>query len=134
MFSSDRFWKRLPVYKVMQVDNRCQPATIPNIFDFALKMDCYIYSKTVVCKLYKARTELELTSQHVADGADMNVRTLINIKKGRNISSLLYAMLYSNGMYNILIRICLLISMHITLLIIMHSKQTYVPIIVQLLQ
>lgn len=51
-----------------------------------------MYAETVICKLYEARTDLGLTQQQVADGADMNVRTLINIEKGRSIPSLLYAM------------------------------------------
>ena len=42
-----------------------------------------MYAETVICKLYEARTDLGLTQQQVADGADMNVRTLINIEKGR---------------------------------------------------
>lgn len=55
-----------------------------------------MYAETVICKLYKARTDLGLTQQQVADGADMNVRTLINIEKGRSIPSLLYAMKLAN--------------------------------------
>ena len=55
-----------------------------------------MYAETVICKLYEARTDLELTHQQVADGADMNVRTLINIEKGRSIPSLLYAMKLAN--------------------------------------
>ena len=51
-----------------------------------------MYAETIICKLYEARTDLGLTQQQVADGADMNVRTLINIEKGRSIPSLLYAM------------------------------------------
>ena len=37
-----------------------------------------MYAETIICKLYEARTDLGLTQQQVADGADMNVRTLIN--------------------------------------------------------
>ena len=55
-----------------------------------------MYAETVICKLYEARTDLGLTKQQVADGADMNVRTLINIEKGRSIPSLLYAMKLAN--------------------------------------
>lgn len=51
-----------------------------------------MYAETIICKLYEARTDLGFTQQQVADGADMNVRTLINIEKGRSIPSLLYAM------------------------------------------
>lgn len=55
-----------------------------------------MYAETVICKLYEARTDLGLTQKQVADGADMNVRTLINIEKGRSIPSLLYAMKLAN--------------------------------------
>ena len=55
-----------------------------------------MYAETVICKLYEVRTDLGLTQQQVADGADMNVRTLINIEKGRSIPSLLYAMKLAN--------------------------------------
>lgn len=55
-----------------------------------------MYAETVICKLYEARTDLGLTQQQVADGADMNVRTLINIEKGKSIPSLLYAMKLAN--------------------------------------
>ena len=55
-----------------------------------------MYAETVICKLYEARTDLGLTQQQVADGADMNVRTLINIEKGRSIPYLLYAMKLAN--------------------------------------
>lgn len=55
-----------------------------------------MYAETVICKLYEARTDLGLTQQQVADGADMNVRTLINIEKGRSIPSLLYSMKLAN--------------------------------------
>lgn len=55
-----------------------------------------MYAETIICKLYEARTDLGLTQQQVADGADMNVRTLINIEKGRSIPSLLYAMKLAN--------------------------------------
>lgn len=55
-----------------------------------------MYAETVICKLYEARTDLGLTQQQVTDGADMNVRTLINIEKGRSIPSLLYAMKLAN--------------------------------------
>ena len=33
-----------------------------------------MYAETIICKLYEARTDLGLTQQQVADGADMNVR------------------------------------------------------------
>ena len=55
-----------------------------------------MHAETIICKLYEARTDLGLTQQQVADGADMNVRTLINIEKGRSIPSLLYAMKLGN--------------------------------------
>ena len=55
-----------------------------------------MYAETVICKLYETRTDLGLTQQQVADGADMNVRTLINIEKGKSIPSLLYAMKLAN--------------------------------------
>ena len=55
-----------------------------------------MYAETVICKLYETRADLGLTQQQVADGADMNVRTLINIEKGRSIPSLLYAMKMAN--------------------------------------
>ena len=55
-----------------------------------------MYAETIICNLYEARTDLGLTQQQVADGADMNVRTLINIEKGRSIPSLLYAMKLAN--------------------------------------
>ena len=55
-----------------------------------------MYAETIICKLYEARTDLGLTQQQVADGVDMNVRTLINIEKGRSIPSLLYAMKLAN--------------------------------------
>lgn len=55
-----------------------------------------MYAETIICKLYEARTDLGFTQQQVADGADMNVRTLINIEKGRSIPSLLYAMKLAN--------------------------------------
>ena len=55
-----------------------------------------MYAETVICKLYEARTDLGLTQPQVADCADMNVRTLINIEKGRSIPSLLYAMKLAN--------------------------------------
>ncbi|MGP1411948.1 MAG: helix-turn-helix transcriptional regulator, partial [Peptoanaerobacter stomatis] len=37
-------------------------------------------------------TSLGFTQRQVAEGADINVRTLINIEKGRAIPNLLYAM------------------------------------------
>ena len=55
-----------------------------------------MYAETVICKLYEARTDLGLTQQQVADGADMNVRTLINIEKGKRNASLLYGMKLAN--------------------------------------
>ena len=47
---------------------------------------------TVVCRLKEKRTSLGFTQRQVAEGADINVRTLINIEKGRAIPNLLYAM------------------------------------------
>lgn len=49
-------------------------------------------TETVVCRLKEVRTNLGLTQRQVAEGADINVRTLINIEKGRAIPNLLYAM------------------------------------------
>lgn len=49
-------------------------------------------TETVICKLYELRTELGYTQRQVAEGADINIRTLINIEKGHTIPSLLYAM------------------------------------------
>lgn len=49
-------------------------------------------AETVVCRLKEVRTNLGLTQRQVAEGADINVRTLINIEKGRAIPNLLYAM------------------------------------------
>jgi len=51
---------------------------------------------TVICNLYETRTDLGYTQREVAEGADMNVRTLINIEKGRTIPTLLYAMKLAN--------------------------------------
>ena len=49
-------------------------------------------TETVVCRLKDVRIGLGLTQRQVAEGADINVRTLINIEKGRAIPNLLYAM------------------------------------------
>ena len=49
-------------------------------------------TETVVCRLKEVRTSLGLTQRQVAEGADINVRTLINIEKGRAIPNLLYTM------------------------------------------
>ena len=48
--------------------------------------------KAVVCRLKEKRTSLGFTQCQVAEGTEMNVRTLINIEKGRAIPNLLYAM------------------------------------------
>ncbi|MGP1434063.1 MAG: helix-turn-helix transcriptional regulator [Catonella sp.] len=47
---------------------------------------------TIICRLKEKRTSLGFTQRQVAEGADINVRTLINIEKGRAIPNLLYAM------------------------------------------
>ena len=47
---------------------------------------------TVVCRLKEKRTSLGFTQRQVAEGTEMNARTLINIEKGRAIPNLLYAM------------------------------------------
>ena len=47
---------------------------------------------TVVCRLKEKRTSLGFTQRQVADGTEMNVRTVINIEKGKTIPNLLYAM------------------------------------------
>lgn len=49
-------------------------------------------TETVVCRLKEVRTNLGLTQRQVAEGADINVRTVINIEKGKTIPNLLYAM------------------------------------------
>lgn len=49
-------------------------------------------TETVICKLYELRTEFGYTQRQVAEGADINIRTLINIEKSHTIPSLLYAM------------------------------------------
>ena len=46
----------------------------------------------IICRLKERRTSLGFTQRQVAEGADINVRTLINIEKGRAIPNLLYAM------------------------------------------
>ena len=57
-----------------------------------------MYAETVICKLYEARTDLGLTQQQVADGADMNVRTLINIEKGQIlVERRLFALCHETG-------------------------------------
>ena len=53
-------------------------------------------AETVICKLRETRTNLDFTQRQVANGADMNVRTLINIENGHTIPSLLYAMRLAN--------------------------------------
>lgn len=53
-------------------------------------------AETVICKLRETRTNLGFTQRQVANGADMNVRTLINIENGHTIPSLLYAMRLAN--------------------------------------
>ncbi|MGP1569046.1 MAG: helix-turn-helix transcriptional regulator [Peptoanaerobacter stomatis] len=47
---------------------------------------------TIICRLKERRTSLGFTQRQVAEGADINVTTLINIEKGRAIPNLLYAM------------------------------------------
>ena len=47
---------------------------------------------TVVCRLKERRTSLGFTQRQVAEGTEMNVRTVINIEKGKTIPNLLYAM------------------------------------------
>ena len=44
---------------------------------------------TVVCRLKERRTRLGFTQRQVAE---VNVRTVINIEKGKTIPNLLYAM------------------------------------------
>lgn len=46
-------------------------------------------AETVICKLRETRTDLGFTQRQVANGADMNVRTLINIENGHTIPRLL---------------------------------------------
>ena len=53
-------------------------------------------AETVICKLRETRTNLDFTQRQVANGADMNVRTLINIENGHTIPSLLYTMRLAN--------------------------------------
>ena len=53
-------------------------------------------AETVICKLRETRTNLDFTQRQVANGADMNVRTLINKENGHTIPSLLYAMRLAN--------------------------------------
>lgn len=48
--------------------------------------------ETVVCRLKERRTSLGFTQRQVAEGTEMNVRTVINIEKGKTIPNLLYAM------------------------------------------
>ena len=47
---------------------------------------------TVVCRLKERRTSLGFTQRQVAEGTEMNVRTVINIEKGKTVPNLLYAM------------------------------------------
>ena len=47
---------------------------------------------TVVCRLKERRISLGFTQRQVAEGTEMNVRTVINIEKGKTIPNLLYAM------------------------------------------
>lgn len=51
---------------------------------------------TVICNLYEIRTDLGYTLRKIAEGTDMNVRTLINIKKEGTIPTLLYSMKLKN--------------------------------------
>lgn len=51
---------------------------------------------TVICNLYETRTDLGYTLRKIAEGTDMNVRTLINIKKEGTIPTLLYSMKLEN--------------------------------------
>ena len=46
----------------------------------------------VVCRLKERRTSLGFTQRQVAEGTEINVRTVINIEKGKNIPNLLHAM------------------------------------------
>ena len=39
--------------------------------------------ETVVCQLKEKRTSLGFTQRQVSEGADINVRTVINIEKGK---------------------------------------------------
>ena len=54
---------------------------------------CYLCCKPVILI---AVSDLGFTQHEVANGADMNVRTLINIENGHTIPSLLYAMRLAN--------------------------------------
>lgn len=47
---------------------------------------------TVVCRLKERRISLGFTQRQVAEGTEINVRTVINIEKGKNIPNLLHAM------------------------------------------
>ena len=47
---------------------------------------------TIICRLKERRTSLGFTQRQVAEGTEMNVRTVINIEKGTTIPNLLYAM------------------------------------------
>lgn len=51
---------------------------------------------TFICNLYETRTVLGYTLRKIAEGTDMNVRTLINIKKEGTIPTLLYSMKLEN--------------------------------------
>lgn len=53
-------------------------------------------TETVICKLRETRINLGFTQYQVANGTNMNVRTLINIENGYTIPSLLYAMRLAN--------------------------------------
>ena len=46
---------------------------------------------TVVCRLKERRTSLGFTQRQVAEGTEMNVRTVINIERGK--TSLICCML-----------------------------------------
>ena len=48
--------------------------------------------EAVVCRLKEKRTSFGFTQRQVAEGTEMNVRTVINIEKGKTIPNLLYAM------------------------------------------
>ena len=47
---------------------------------------------TIICRLKERRTSLGFTQRQVAEGTKINVRTIINIEKGKTIPNLLYAM------------------------------------------
>lgn len=51
---------------------------------------------TVICNLYETQTDLGYILREIAECTDMNVRTLINIKKEGTIPTLLYSMKLEN--------------------------------------